>query len=422
MRIVNEISDDLYKRADVELEKIKGKVEGILSDVQENGDSAVRKYTEKFDGAELKDLEVSKDEIGAARNTIDPDLLTALQTAAQNIRKFAQAQMPRAVTIKEDGFECGYLIRPFKTIGCYVPGGRAAYPSTVLMNAIPAKVAGVGTVVVCTPPEKDGKLNPAVLVACDIAGVDRVFSIGGVQAIASMAYGTETVPKVQKIVGPGNIYVAAAKELIKTETDFLAGPSEVLVLSDETGKPNLIASELLAQAEHDPEAVCVLVTTSERLAEEVNKQVERMLESSGRREILEQALEKYSYILVVKDLEKGIWFANNYAPEHMVIMAKEDILENILDKIKNAGSIFIGEYSPVAAGDYCTGPNHVLPTSGKAAEYSGLSVEAFLKKPTWERLSKKKLEQLKPTIEALAKAEGLDAHAESVKVRFEEEK
>jgi len=232
-----------------------------------------------------------------------------------------------------------------------------------------------------------------------------------------MAYGTETVPKLQKIVGPGNIFVAAAKELIKTETDFLAGPSEVLVLSDDSGKPNLIASELLAQAEHDPEAVCVLVTTSERIAKETNREVERQLERSGRREILEQALNKYSYILVVKDLETGIWFANNYAPEHIVLMTKDDIL----DKIENTGAIFIGDFSPVAAGDYCSGTNHVLPTSGKAAVYSGLSVESFLKKPTWEKLSKEKLAQLKPTIEALAKAEGLDAHAESVKIRFEED-
>ena len=320
----------------------------------------------------------------------------------------------------DEGITAGQIIRPLKTVGCYIPGGRAVYPSTILMTVIPAKIAGVSKVICCTPPAQNGKVTNEILAAASISGADEIYSVGGAQAIAAMTYGTESIPKVDKIVGPGNIYVTTAKKLVygDVDIDFPAGPSEVLIIADAESNPNYVALDMLAQAEHDPNAAAVLVTTSKTLAETVNKIINDKILFIPRKEIIEESLENYGRIILVDSLKEGAEFSNEYAPEHLIIMTSQP--EEVLKDIHNAGSIFLGELTPVAAGDYGSGTNHVLPTSGCARLYSGLSTESFLKKPTIQRLTKEGLENLKDVVVTLAEYEGLYAHAESFKKRLKD--
>jgi histidinol dehydrogenase len=318
----------------------------------------------------------------------------------------------------DDGVMAGQIIRPLDIVGCYIPGGRAVYPSTILMTVIPAKIAGVSRIICCTPPQPDGSVSDVVLAAARVAGATEIYKVGGAQAVAAMAYGTKTIPKVDKIVGPGNIFVTAAKKLVygDVDIDFPAGPSEVLIIADETGDPEYIAIDMIAQAEHDPNAACVLVTTSETLALKVDKIVNEQSVQMKRNEIITESLEKYGLILVAPSIDEAIKFSNKYAPEHLIIMTENP--EEVVKNITNAGSIFLGELTPVSAGDYGSGTNHVLPTSGCARMYSGLSAESFIKKPTVQRLNDKGVINLNEMVTTLAEYEGLYAHAESFKKRF----
>lgn len=394
-------------------------VSSVLSDVRTRGDSALREYTKKFDKVELADFEVSEAEFEEALSGIGPELMGHLKTAAANIMAFHKAQMPETTWFMElqPGVILGQKATPLESVGAYAPGGRASYPSTVLMTVIPARVAGVGQVIVCTPPRADGSVNPLTLAAAKVAGADRVFKLGGVQAIGAMAYGTETVPKVDKIVGPGNVFVTAAKMQVRdvAEIDFPAGPSEVLIIADDSADAVMAASDIIAQAEHDPNAVSVLVTTSGTLAEAVQKEVLVQAENTARSEIVKASLEKAA-VLTADSLEQGIDFSNKFAPEHLEIMVEDS--DFVLDRIKNAGSIFIGNYAPVPVGDYASGTNHVLPTAGYARIYSGLNINHFLKYTSIQKISKNGLESLKETIIALAEEEGLQAHADAIRTRF----
>jgi histidinol dehydrogenase len=412
----------LLKRSQIDASGVLDTVNKIVGDVRERGDLALQYYTEKFDGVKLDRLKVGEEDIKNSFSQVDEGVVEALKKAAVNIEKFHKAQIPPEwVCNLDEGIVAGQIIRPLESVGCYIPGGRAVYPSTILMTVIPAKIAGVSRVICCTPPLKDGKIKDVVLAAASIAGADEVYAVGGAQAIAAMAYGTETIPLVDKIVGPGNVFVTAAKKLVygDVDIDFPAGPSEVLIIADDTAETDYIVMDLLAQAEHDPEAASVLVTTSERLAESVKKGIENSIQSAKRKIIIKESLAKYGAILLVDSLDEAAEFSNLYAPEHLLIMTQNP--DKVLKHIKNAGSIFLGEFTPVAAGDYGSGPNHVLPTSGCARIYSGLSTESFLKKPTVQRLSKKGLENLKDVIITLAEYEGLYAHAESVKKRLSDD-
>ncbi|MBU4076979.1 MAG: histidinol dehydrogenase [Euryarchaeota archaeon] len=384
----------------------------ILEDVKKNGDAALRKYTLQFDKVKIEEIEVPESEIDSALSSVDDALIRHLKNAAANIRAFHKAQLQKD-WIKEfgPGIKLGQHITPLDSVGAYVPGGRASYPSTALMTVIPAKVAGVENVVVCTPPRQDGSVNPLTLAAAFIAGADRVFCVGGVQAVAAMAYGTETVPKVDKIVGPGNVYVTAAKMYCGTAIDFPAGPSEVLIIADGSAKADHIAADMLAQAEHDPDAVCVLVTTSDELAKKVRQNIELQLKTSARLEIIRKSLDNAA--ILTGTLDECIGFSNRFAPEHLEIMT--DV--NILERINHAGSIFIGNYAPVSAGDYASGTNHVLPTAGYARVFSGLNTDHFVTKSSVQIIDKKGLESIGDTIIDLAEAEGLPAHANAVRVR-----
>jgi histidinol dehydrogenase len=393
-------------------------VSRILEDIKDRGDAAIRKYTKQFDSVEIDTIEVDGDTIKVALEVADPELIKYLNHAASNIKTFHEAQMGTSQWFIESspGITLGQKTTPLATVGAYIPGGRAAYPSTALMTVIPAKVAGVMTVVVCTPPGPDG-VNPLTLAAAHIAGADHIYQIGGVQAVGAMAYGTETVPAVDKIVGPGNVYVTAAKMLVqdRCEIDFPAGPSEVLIIADDTADPEFIAADMLAQAEHDPNAVSVLVSVSESVARRVNDSLSEMVQTEPRKEIISQSLENAA-ILVAKSLEECIDFSNRFAPEHLEIMTKNDYV--VLDGIVNAGSIFVGQYTPVSAGDYASGTNHVLPTAGYSRIYSGLNIDHFVKKSTIQMFSKEGLQGLASTIISLAEAEGLSAHAGAVKKRL----
>ncbi|MCZ7380837.1 MAG: histidinol dehydrogenase [Candidatus Methanoperedens sp.] len=389
----------------------------ILNDVRDNGDAAVRKYTEQFDRAKINEIEVSHKEIHEALFSLDKNILTHLKKAATNIRAFHEAQVSKD-WMKEfaPGLKLGQRITPLDIAGAYVPGGRAAYPSTALMTAIPAKVAGVGKVIICTPPKPDGTVNPLTLAAAHIAGADRVFRVGGVQAIAAMAYGTETIPKVDKIVGPGNVYVTAAKMACGTAIDFPAGPSEVLVIADGSARADFIASDMIAQAEHDPNAVSILVTPSEELGERVKQEIENRLKNEARVEIIGKSLENAA--ILTGTLDECIGFSNKFAPEHLEIMTGQDIL----GRIKHAGSIFVGSYAPVSAGDYASGTNHVLPTAGYARMFSGLNTDHFVTKSSIQIIEKKGLDGISETIIGLAEAEGLFAHANAARIRKEPDK
>ncbi|MCZ7399886.1 MAG: histidinol dehydrogenase [Candidatus Methanoperedens sp.] len=394
------------------LSDVMAPVISILNDVRENGDAAIRKYTEQFDRAKINEIEVSHKEIHEALFSLDKNLLAHIKKAASNIRAFHEAQVSKD-WIKEfaPGLKLGQRITPLDIAGAYVPGGRAAYPSTALMTAIPAKVAGVGKVIICTPPRPDGTVNPLTLAAAHIAGADRVFRAGGVQAIAAMAYGTETIPKVDKIVGPGNVYVTAAKMACGTAIDFPAGPSEVLIIADGSARADFIASDMIAQAEHDPNAVSILVTPSEELGGKVKQEIENRFKSEERAEIISSSLENAA--ILTGTLDECIEFSNNFAPEHLEIMTGQDIL----GRVRHAGSIFVGSHAPVSAGDYASGTNHVLPTAGYARMFSGLNTDHFVTKSSIQIIEKKGLEGIGETIINLAEAEGLSAHANAVRVR-----
>ena len=411
---------ETIKRSEQDVNNVLDTVSEILNNVKKNGDVALKSYTEKFDGVLIDDLKVTDDEIKEAYDSLDETLLIALKQAAANIEKFHKKQIPKDWEMEVNpGIKAGQIVRAINSAGCYIPGGRAAYPSSILMTVIPAKIAGVDKVVCVTPPQKDGKILDAILVAADIAGADEIYKVGGAQAIVALAYGTESVPKVEKIVGPGNIFVTAAKKLVYGQVDieFPAGPSEVLILADESAEPEFLATDILAQAEHDPNASCFLVTDSQDLAEKTNEFVLKLTEIAPRREIIEESLSKSGKIIITDTFDEAVYVTNEYAPEHLIITTKDD--DKTLGKIKNAGSIFLGAYSPVAAGDYGSGTNHVLPTGGGAKMYSGLSTESFIKKPTVQRITKEGLAELAKTSVPIAEYEGFFAHSNSFKRRLE---
>jgi histidinol dehydrogenase len=411
-------NQELFKRSKLDAEGAMDIVKRILDAVKKNGDIALKQYTEKFDMALLDVIRVDDEVIEESILNVDEKLIKALEKAADNISKFHRAQIPDEWFIEVDeGVTAGQIIRPLESVGCYIPGGRAVYPSTILMTVIPAKIAGVKRIICCTPPQPDGSVMDVVLAAAKVAGATEIYKVGGAQAIAAMAYGTESIPKVDKIVGPGNIFVTAAKQLVygTVDIDFPAGPSEVLILADDTANPDYIAMDMMAQAEHDPNASCVLVSTSEAIAMEVDQKIKEEIDGMQRKEIISESLGRYGLIAIADSMDAAIEFSNKYAPEHLIIMTDDP--EKHLKKIINAGSIFLGKLTPVAAGDYGSGTNHVLPTSECARIYSGLSAESFLKKPTVQKLTEKGVLNLNNMVTTLAEYEGLYAHAESYKKR-----
>lgn len=399
--------------------KVTSAVTDILNNVKQNGDDAVREYTLKFDGHMPSKFEISREEIDSSPDKCDRDFILALYKAADNIRDFHARQKQQSwLEPKQNGVILGQRIRGLKRVGVYVPGGTAAYPSSVLMNVIPAKTAGVKEIVMVTPPQKDGTANPDILAAAKIAGVDRVFLMGGAQAVAALAYGTQSVPKVDKIVGPGNIFVATAKKLLygTVDIDMIAGPSEILIVADKSANPKFLAADLMSQAEHDKMASAILLTTSEETANETAKELSRQMQTLERRDIIEQSLNDFGAIIVCKDISEAVDFANELAPEHLEL-AVENPMEYI-GRVDNAGSVFLGHYSPEPLGDYFAGPNHVLPTSGTARFFSPLSVDSFIKKSSFIYYTEPALSEAKDDIIKLAETEGLTAHANSIKVRF----
>jgi len=393
----------------------------IVKDIRENGDSvSLRHYKKHKEDISPADLKVTREEIDLAYKQVNDRVVDGLKVAAENIVRFHRAQRERemwSIEIKE-GILAGRITRPMDIVGCYIPGGTAAYPSSILMTVLPAKVAGVGKVVAVTPPNKGMVANPATLVAADIAGCDEVFKVGGPWGVASLAYGTETIPRVDKIVGPGNKYVTAAKMAVygQVDIDSPAGPSEALILADETGDPEWIAVDFLSQIEHDPDSAAVLVTTSEILAEKVCRLIDDQFDTLPRKEGLQSSISKHSHVLIADDMEAAIDFTNEYATEHLQILTEDPFIT--LNKIRHAGSIFLGPYAPVPVGDYASGTNHVLPTGQCARMFSGLSIDDFIKKPTFQYLSRSGLEGLRDVIVTLAEAEGLPIHARAVQARF----
>ena len=400
---------------------VSGIVSDIIDNVKVNGDKALYEYCEKFDKAKLSSLEVSKEEIDEAFAAVEPQFIEILKQAAENIRTFHKQQVRQSFILNGDGYVTGQKITPIEKVGLYVPGGTAAYPSTVLMDSIPAKIAGCEEICITTPPSADGKVNPAILAAAKIAGVDRIFKIGGAQAVAALAYGTETVPKVDKIVGPGNAFVAEAKRQVfgLVSIDMIAGPSEILVIADGKSNPKFVAADLLSQAEHDKMASAVLVTDSAELAEKVSAELERQIPLLPRAEIARISIDNNGKIIVADNLFDVIDVANEIAPEHLELSVDNPF--DYLDKIKNAGSIFMGRYCPEALGDYFAGPNHTLPTSGTARFSSPLSVDDFVKKSQYTYYTEDALKKLAESVAFFAEKEGLSAHARSVTVRFEDE-
>lgn len=416
--------EDLLKRSPNNYGQYEASVKEILDKVKEEKDAAVFAYTAKFDGAELTadTIEVTDAEIEEAYAQVDDTLLTVIRKAKDNIESYHAKQRQNSwFDSKPDGTILGQKITPLHRVGVYVPGGKAVYPSSVLMNVMPAKVAGVDEIIMVTPPGKNGKVSPNTLVAAKEAGVDKIYKVGGAQAIAALAYGTESIPKVDKIVGPGNIYVALAKKAVygHVSIDSIAGPSEILVVADETANPRYVAADLLSQAEHDELASAILVTTSEKLAHEVSNQVDDFLKKLSRAEIISKSLDNYGYILLADTMEDVIDVANEIASEHLEIQTKNPF--EVMTKIRNAGAIFIGEYASEPLGDYFAGPNHILPTNGTAKFFSPLSVDDFIKKSSIISYSREALQKVHKDIESFAKAEQLTAHANSIHVRFEEE-
>ena len=416
--------EDLLKRSPNNYGQYEASVKEILDKVKEEKDAAVFAYTAKFDGAELTadTIEVTDAEIEEAYAQVDDTLLTVIRKAKDNIESYHAKQRQNSwFDSKPDGTILGQKITPLHRVGVYVPGGKAVYLSSVLMNVMPAKVAGVDEIIMVTPPGKNGKVSPNTLVAAKEAGVDKIYKVGGAQAIAALAYGTESIPKVDKIVGPGNIYVALAKKAVygHVSIDSIAGPSEILVVADETANPRYVAADLLSQAEHDELASAILVTTSEKLAHEVSDQVDGFLKELSRAEIISKSLDNYGYILLADTMEDVIDVANEIASEHLEIQTKNPF--EVMTKIRNAGAIFIGEYASEPLGDYFAGPNHILPTNGTAKFFSPLSVDDFIKKSSIISYSREALQKVHKDIESFAKAEQLTAHANSIHVRFEEE-
>ena len=416
--------EDLLKRSPNNYGQYEASVKEILDKVKEEKDAAVFAYTAKFDGAELTadTIEVTEAEIEEAYAQVDDTLLTVIRKAKDNIESYHAKQRQNSwFDSKPDGTILGQKITPLHRVGVYVPGGKAVYPSSVLMNVMPAKVAGVDEIIMVTPPGKNGKVSPNTLVAAKEAGVNKIYKVGGAQAIAALAYGTESILKVDKIVGPGNIYVALAKKAVygHVSIDSIAGPSEILVVADETANPRYVAADLLSQAEHDELASAILVTTSEKLAHEVSDQVDGFLKELSRAEIISKSLDNYGYILLADTMEDVIDVANEIASEHLEIQTKNPF--EVMTKIRNAGAIFIGEYASEPLGDYFAGPNHILPTNGTAKFFSPLSVDDFIKKSSIISYSREALQKVHKDIESFAKAEQLTAHANSIHVRFEEE-
>lgn len=414
--------DEIFSRSSSSKD-VSSVVSSIIKDVQEKGDEALREYTKKLDGADISEIEVSKEEIKAAADSMDSEFMRVLEKAASNIRKYHSKQVRNSfVMTEENGIVLGQKIVPVSVAGIYVPGGTAAYPSTVLMDTIPAKIAGCGSVIMVSPPGKDGKLNPAVLASAYVAGVDRVFRVGGAQAIAALAYGTETIPRSDKIVGPGNIYVAEAKKQVSgvVSIDMIAGPSEILIISDGASKAKVVAADMLSQAEHDKNASAVLITDSERLAEEVRAELEVQLPLLPRYDIARASIDTNGKIIVVDSIEKAIEVSDRIAPEHLEVCVDNPF--DYLDKIHNAGSVFLGRNCPEALGDYIAGPNHTLPTSGTARFSSPLSVDDFVKKYQFSYYTQSALASVADDVALFARREGLEAHARSALVRKEEEK
>ena len=421
----------IYKYGEVENDEIFSRmadtvdvsdiVTGIIENVKANGDKALFEYCEKFDKAVLTSLEVSEEEIEEAFNTVEPEFLRILRTAEENIRNFHQKQVRNSFVINEkNGVVTGQKITPIEKVGLYVPGGTAAYPSTVLMDSVPAKIAGCKEICIVTPPSKDGKVNPVILAAAKIAGVDRIFKVGGAQAVAALAYGTETVPKVDKIVGPGNAFVAEAKRQVfgMVSIDMIAGPSEILVVADGKSNPEFVAADLLSQAEHDKNASAVLVTDSMDLANAVSDALERQIPMLERQEIARASIDNNGKIIVAENITAGIEIANEIAPEHLELCLDNPF--DYLDSVKHAGSIFMGRYCPEALGDYYAGPNHTLPTSGTARFSSALGVDDFVKKSQFTYYTESALKEVYKDVAFFANKEGLTAHGKSATIRFEE--
>lgn len=429
MRIVNltgetkkDILNDLLKRSPNNYSQYENTVNEIIDSVRKNGDRAIFDYTLKFDKYALSEdnIKVTREEIEEAYTMLDAGLVEVIRKSAENIRAFHTKQLRNSwFDAKEDGTILGMKITPIARAGVYVPGGKAAYPSSVLMNVIPAKVAGVSEIIMTTPPGADGKVNPGTLVAADIAGVDTIYKVGGAQAIAAMAFGTASIPKVDKITGPGNIFVALAKKAVYgyVSIDSIAGPSEILVLADETANPRYVAADLLSQAEHDELASAILITTSKELAEAVSEQVDLFTAELSRKEIITKSLENYGYIILAKNMSDAIEAVNEIASEHLEILTSNPF--EVMTRIKNAGAIFMGEYASEPLGDYFAGPNHILPTNGTAKFFSPVNVDDFIKKTSIISYSREALEKVHKDIETFAESEGLTAHANSVKVRFE---
>ena len=419
-----DLLDHLLKRSPNNYGNFEASVQKIIDDVKVRKDEAVFEYTKKFDGVEItkETVLVTEEEIAEAYEKVDASLLDVIRKASVNIRIYHEKQRKYSwFDSQPDGSLLGQKVTPLKRIGVYVPGGKAVYPSSVLMNIIPAKVAGVGQIMMTTPPGKDGKVNPSTLVAAKEAGADAIYKAGGAQAIAALAFGTESIPKVDKIVGPGNIYVALAKKAVYgyVSIDSIAGPSEILVLADESAIPKYVAADLLSQAEHDEMASAILITTSQELAQKVSEEIEEFLKVLSRREIIQKSLDQYGFILVAENMREAIAAANEIASEHLEIVTKNPF--EVMTKIENAGAIFIGEYSSEPLGDYFAGPNHVLPTNGTAKFFSPLSVDDFIKKSSIIYYSKEALEPIHKDIIQFAESEQLTAHANSIQVRFPEE-
>lgn len=419
----NNILEDLLKRSPNSYGEFEGRVNAIIEEVRAKRDAAVFDFTKKFDGADIsaENILVTEEEIEEAYQLVDEKLLGVIRKALVNIKEYHEKQRQFSwFDSKDNGIILGQKVTPLQRVGVYVPGGKAVYPSSVLMNVLPAKVAGVDEIIMTTPPGRDGKVYPSTLVAAKEAGVDKIYKVGGAQAIAALAFGTESIPKVDKIVGPGNIYVALAKKAVfgYVSIDSIAGPSEILVLADETANPRFVAADLLSQAEHDEMASAILITTSETLAKQVSEETDKFIAELSRKEIIQKSLDNYGYILVAENMTDAIAAVNEIASEHMEIVTKNPF--EVMTKIRNAGAIFLGEYSSEPLGDYFAGPNHVLPTNGTAKFFSALSVDDFIKKSSIISYSREALEPVYKDIVQFAECEKLTAHANSIRVRFEE--
>jgi len=419
---VDDVKELLDSRSGENLEEYRKAAADILNNVRKNGDQAVLEYTERFDGIKLNSagLRVSKQEIEAAYNQVDDDFISALENAAANIEEFHAEQKGQSwQKQKKPGIITGQVMRPLKRAAVYVPGGRAAYPSSVLMTVIPAEVAGVEDIIMLTPPDKNGEISPVILAAAKIAGADEIYKIGGAQAVAAAAYGTETVPAADIIVGPGNIYVSMAKELVfgQVKIDMIAGPSEIMIMAEAESDPSFIAADLMSQAEHDPLASSILVSDSAELIEEVEKELEKQIKKMSKKEIIEESLKNYGLMIEVNNQEEAIEMINLVAPEHLELSVKNPF--ELLPAVENAGSIFLGEYTPEPVGDYYAGPNHVLPTNSTARFFSPLSVRDFVKYSGFMHYSREALAEASDDVICLAEGEGLDAHANSIRIRTE---